>query len=271
MTRRILERVLFPPRRCDPRALRQALEGRTILVTGASFGIGEALVDLLAPAGARLLLVARTEEKLTEVRDRARSRGCDAHALAADLREEKGMVPVLAWLDGQPHGVDKVVHNAGISIHRSLSDSKDRFHDFQRTMAINYSAPVRLTLHLLDSLRENHGQILNVSAANVLLPPKRGWAAYQASKCAFDQWMRSVRTEMESMGVGTSTTYLPLVRTRMIAPNPAYARMPAMEASEAAVRIARLLLRGSGDWAPWWLPASAMFARSLPRDVWDRS
>lgn len=270
MFRETLERVLFPRRAIDPSGLRSALGGKTILVTGASFGIGRELVELLAPTGARLLLVARTADSLQAARDRARALGADAHSCPADLRSEPDMASVLAWLDGQPDGVDIVVHNAGKSIHRSLFASQERFHDFQRTISVNYLAPVRLTLHLVPVLRQRRGQILNVSAANVLLPPRGGWAAYQASKCAFDQWMRSVRTEMESMGVRISTAYFPLVRTRMIAPNQEYARMPAMEPSQAAVRLALLLRRGSGDWAPWWLPASAMVARALPRRVWDR-
>lgn len=271
MLRSTLERFLFPRRSSDPAGLRSALEGKTILVTGASFGIGRELVDLLAPTGARLLLVARSAAELQAARDRARSLGSDAHALVADLRSEPDMASVLAWLDGQPHGVDIVVHNAGKSIHRTLRASQDRFHDFQRTMAINYLVPVRLTLHLLPQLRQRCGQILNVSAANVLLPPVGGWAAYQASKCAFDQWIRASRAELEAMGVRASTAYFPLVRTRMIAPNEAYARLPAMEASQAAVRIALLLRRGRGDWSPWWLPVSAMVARALPRWLRDRA
>lgn len=270
MIHETLERILFPRRVVDPSASRSALSGKTILVTGASFGIGRELVELLAPTGARLLLVARTAEKLALVRDRARALGADADSFPADLRSETDMASVLAWLDGQPGGVDILVHNAGKSIHRSILQSQDRYHDFQRTMAINYLAPVRLTLHLLPRLRQRRGQILNVSAANVLLPPMGGWAAYQASKCAFDQWIGSSRLELESMGVRVSTAYFPLVRTRMLA-NPAYARMPAMEASQAAVRIALLLNRGRGDWSPWWLPVASMLARALPRRLWDRS
>lgn len=265
---RFLERILFPRCSPDPAALRRALCGKTILVTGASFGIGEALVELLAPTGATLLLVARTADKLQAVRARAQSLGADARAMAADLRSDSDMSSVLSWLDGQPDGVDIVVHNAGKSIHRSLFDSRERFHDFQRTMAINYLAPVRLTLHLLPRLRERRGQILNVSAANVLLPPVGGWAAYQASKCAFDQWIGCARQELEQAGVRVSTAYFPLVRTRMIEPTFAYARLPAMEVSQAAARLAMLLGRGRGDWSPWWFPLAAKLAHALPRRIW---
>jgi len=268
--RRIAERILFPRIRTDSGSLRKALCDRTILVTGASFGIGEALVDLLAPSGARLLLVARTADKLREVCRRAQGQGAKAMAIAADLRSESGMESVLAWLDAAPAAPDVVVHNAGKSIHRTLVDSRDRAHDFQRTMAINFFAPVRLTLHLQKSLRERRGQVVGVSAANVLLPAMGGWAAYQSSKTAFDQWMACARQEWEPEGVRFSMVYLPLVRTRMLASNPLHTHAPAMDASQAATRIARLLVRGHGDWSPWWLPSASRIARILPRSWWRR-
>ncbi len=270
MFRRAVECILFPRLALDSAARGGRLQGKTILVTGASFGIGEALVDLLAGSGAKLLLVARSSERLHAVRDRARSSGADAQAFVADLRSEPDMASLLAWLDVQSSPVDAVVHNAGKSIHRSLFESLDRFHDFQRTMAIHYLAPVRLTLHLLPGMRAKGGQILNVSAANVLLPAVRGWAAYQASKCAFDQWLGSARAELGDASIRTSTAYFPLVRTRMIQPGSAYARAPAMEPQQAALRLLRLLERGRGDWMPWWLGVSVLFARAVPRRLWDR-
>lgn len=104
-----------------------------------------------------------------------------------------------------PNGLDVIVSNAGKSIRRSIHDSLDRYHDFTRTMAINYFAPVRLLLSIIPLLEKNKGQIINVSTINALLLPIPYWAAYQASKGAFDTWFRSVAPELNAIGIATTT------------------------------------------------------------------
>lgn len=263
----VWERLLFPSIRLIPGPRQDTFAGRSILITGASFGIGRALAEQLAASGAHLLLVARTGSALDEVRRKVREVGGQADWMAADLRAPEEMDAVLDWLHRFPRGPQVLVHNAGHSIRRGLAQSEDRFHDVTRTNAINFLAPVRLTLALLPRLRESGGQILNVSAASVLLPPLPGWSAYQASKCAFDQWLRCNRRDLACMGVESSTAYLPLVRTRM---NERPRWRPAMEPEQAALRLRRLLERGTGNWAPWWFPAAAWASRLVPRAAWER-
>ena len=138
-------------------------------------------------------------------------------------------------------GVDVLVSNAGKSIRRSIFDSLDRLHDFTRTMNLNYFGPVQLMLSLIPDLVKRRGHVINISAVNVRLIPPPKWAAYQASKTAFDQWFRCVGPELNARGVCTTSIYLPLVRTRMIEPTEAYRNAPAMEPGEVAALICRAI------------------------------
>ena len=260
----LLSRLLFFPRLgVDGAALRRHLAGKTVLITGASYGIGEALALRLAPTGARLLLVARTEAKLREVAARVEAVGGHAESLPCDLTAPEQVEGLLAALRARPDGVDVVVSNAGRSIRRSIFDALDRLHDVTRTMTLNYVGPVQLLLGLIPTLVARRGQIVNVSAVNVLLPPMARWAAYQASKVAFDQWFRSVGAELRPRGVATTSVYLPLVRTRMIEPTAMYRRAPAMQPDEAAALLCRALLSRRRHYAPWWLPLARLGASLL--------
>ena len=249
----MISRLLFFPRLAvDRAALARRLAGKRVLITGASFGIGEALALQLAPTGAELLLVARTAEKLREVAARVEARGGRAEALPCDLTKAEAVEALAERLVAEG-GVDIVVSNAGKSIRRSIFDSLDRLHDFTRTMNLNYFGPVQLLLALIPSLVARRGHIVNVSAVNVRLPPMAKWAAYQASKVAFDQWFRSVGAELRPRGVATTSVYFPLVRTRMIEPTAIYRRFPAMQPDEAAALLCRALLTRRRRVVPWWL------------------
>ena len=120
-------------------------------------------------------------------------------------------------------------------------------------MALNYFAPVQLLLHLIPQLEKNKGQVINISAVNVLLPPAPYWAAYQASKSAFDQWWRSVSPELNAKDIATTTIYLPLVRTRMIVPTKIYDKVPAMSPQHVAKIIAKTIYTQRKQFKPWWL------------------
>jgi NAD(P)-dependent dehydrogenase (short-subunit alcohol dehydrogenase family) len=172
-------------------------------------------------------LVARTAEKLQELQQRVTAKGGRADIFPCDLTDRDAVAALLAQLQQEPGGIDIFVNNAGKSIRRSIFDSLDRFHDFTRTMNLNYFGPVQLLLGLIPGLVARQGQVINISAINVLLAPMPLWAAYQASKSAFDQWLRTVAPELNARGVATTTIYLPLVRTRMIEPTAAYKKMPA--------------------------------------------
>lgn len=264
----MIERLLFfPLLRVNQAKLQQQLAGKRVLITGASYGIGECLAARLAGTGVHLLLVARTAEKLQEVQQRVAAKGGRADIFACDLTNTTEVQALLVQLQ-QVGAIDIVVNNAGKSIRRSIFASLDRFHDFTRTMNLNYFGPVQLLLGLIPGLVAQRGQVINISAINVLLAPMPMWAAYQASKSAFDQWLRSVAPELNARGVATTTIYLPLVRTRMIEPTAAYKNMPAMQPEEVAALICRAMLSRQQTYMPWWLPA-AQLASLLFRRPWE--
>lgn len=263
----LAERLVFPQVDLDPVALRGRLRGKTVLVTGASYGIGAEVARIVGGAGAHALLVARTLKRLQDVAAAIIDGGGTATILPCDLYDDTAvdrLAQALAAL-----APDIVVSNAGKSIRRPAMASLDRAHDVTRTNAVNYLAPSRLALATIPALIERKGQFINVSAANVLLPPAPGWAAYQASKTAFDQWLRSVAPELRARGVAVTSIYLPLVRTRMIAPTRAYDKVPAMTPQQAATRIVAAMLARPRRWRPWWLPP-VQFASALAGSTWER-
>ena len=265
----ILESVLFPSTNLNEKKLRQRLKGKTVLITGASYGIGEALAYKLAPTGAHLLLIARTTEQLEIVKKNIEDQGGAATIYPTDLTKPEQVQQLIVSLLNLPSGIDIVINNAGKSIRRPIKDSLDRLHDFTRTMGVNYLGPVQLLLSLIPILEKNKGQVINISAINVLLAPAPSWAAYQASKTAFDQWFRCASPELELSGIATTSIYLPLVRTRMIAPTPIYNNMPAMNAGHVAKIICNCIINRSKRHTPWWLifpqVASAIFLRPWER------
>jgi len=266
-TYRLLEYVLFPPSLFNERKLRRQLEGKTVLITGASSGIGEQLAYLLADTKVYLILVARREDKLVAMKGTIEMKAARVSVFPADLRNEEDMEGLTRFLHRLPDGLDIVVSNAGHSIKRSIHQSLDRYHDFTRSMAINYSAPVQLLLSMIPLLEEKQGHIINVSTVNVLLHPLPEWAAYQASKAAFDTWFLSVAQELNMTGISTTSIYLPLVRTPMILPTTSYQKLPAMSPQHVARIIGKSLYTHKITYKPWWLIvgqlASILFRRYL--------
>lgn len=248
-----MDLLFFPLLRVNQRKLQGLLAGKTVLITGASYGIGECLALHLALPTTRLILVARTEEKLWAVQAQVEARGGQADVFPCDLRQPAEVEAFLEQLLQLPNGIDILVNNAGKSIRRSLFDSLDRFHDFTRIMNLNYFGPVQLMLALTPTLVAQRGHIINISAINVLLLPAPQWAAYQASKTAFDQWFRCAAPELNAQGVKTTSIYLPLVRTRMIAPTKAYQNMPALSPDQVAKLICKAMISRPRTLAPWWL------------------
>lgn len=263
-----LENLLFPPVFLNTKKLSAKLYGKTILITGASFGIGKELAYQLAEINCHLILVARTEERLLEIKQEIERRTAKVSIFNADLRDPEKMKELLAFIHQLPDGLDLLVSNAGISIKRSIIDSLDRYHDFTRTMAINYFAPVQLLLSVVPLLKKNQGHVINISTINVLLIPIPYWAAYQASKTAFDTWFRSVASELNTMGIATSSIYLPLVRTRMIIPTKAYQKLPAMSPEYVGKIICKLIYTQRHKYRPWWL-IFGQFASIMFRGIWD--
>ena len=215
-------------------ALRSAVDGKVVLVTGASSGIGRAAAQRFAAAGATLLLVARSEELLGEVADAITAAGGTAYAYRCDLTDfDQVDALVTKVLDRHDH-VDVLVNNAGMSIRRKVRHSVDRFHDFERPMQLNYFAAVRLTMGLLPSMVEREsGQVVNISSWAAVLRPAR-FSGYAASKAALEAWSDSVQGEVLDDGVVFTNVHMPLVRTPMIAPTKLYRRMPALTVDQAA-------------------------------------
>ena len=250
----LLERILFLPTIIDKEKLRNSLRGKTILITGASSGIGEQTAYFLADVNVHLILVARREENLLAMKEEIEKQTAKVSIFQADLRNGDEMEKLLAFLHQLPDGLDIVVNNAGKSIRRLINQSLDRYHDFTRTMAINYFAPVKLLLSVIPLLQKNQGQIINISTINALLHPFPKWAAYQASKSAFDIWLRSTAPELNVMGISTASIYLPLVKTPMILPTKAYEKMPAMCSNHVAKIICKTMYTRRSKYWPWWVP-----------------
>lgn len=266
----ILGNFLFPPVHLNEKKLRSKLQGKTILITGASFGIGEKLAYRLTNMNIHLILVARTEEKLLTMKREIEKKAAKVSVFQADLRNPEEIKELLTFIHQLPDGLDFLVSNAGISIRRSINNSLDRYHDFTRTMAINYFAPVQLLLSLIPLLEKNQGHVINISTINVLLIPFPYWAAYQASKTAFDTWFRSVAPELNAIGISTTTIYLPLVKTRMIRPTPAYQKLPAMSPDYVGKIICKSMYTQKQKYRPWWL-IFGQFTSIMFRGMWELS
>jgi NAD(P)-dependent dehydrogenase (short-subunit alcohol dehydrogenase family) len=234
--------------------LHSAISGKTVLVTGASFGVGEATARKVAAAGATVLVVARSADRLQELCASINAGGGEAVAYPTDLTDEDA-VSELTKKIGEEHGaLDIVVSNAGMSLRRSLHDQYDRPHDFQRTIAVNYLGPIQLLLGVLPAMREQgRGHIVNVSSVAVRVPPGPQWGVYQASKGAFDRWLRSVAPELHADGVDVTSVYFALVRTRMIEPTPILGKLPGLDPDEAADVIAKAIIQRPRTIAPPWV------------------
>jgi NAD(P)-dependent dehydrogenase (short-subunit alcohol dehydrogenase family) len=211
------------------------LNGKRILLTGASSGIGEAAAGLLAREGATVAVVARRQELLDALAERITTSGGTALALPCDVSDMDAVDALVADVEKRLGGVDILINNAGRSIRRPLAESLERWHDVERTIALNYYAPLRLIRGLAPGMLERgDGHIINVSSWGVLSEASPLFAVYNASKAALSAVSRVVETEWGQRGVHSTTLYYPLVATPMIAPTKAYEGMPALTSEEAA-------------------------------------
>ncbi|MGH2924379.1 MAG: SDR family oxidoreductase [Solirubrobacterales bacterium] len=218
-------------------SLEQAVRGRVVMVTGASSGIGRSAALKIADAGGTVLLVARTAEKLEETQARIADGGGTAYVHACDLSDMDDIDRMADEVLARHGRVDILVNNAGRSIRRSVALSYDRFHDYERTIQLNYFGAVKLILKLLPVMRERRsGQIVNISSIGVQTNTPR-FSAYVASKSALDAFSRCVASEIVDEGVAITTIHMPLVRTPMIKPTKMYDRFPTITPEEAADMI----------------------------------
>jgi NAD(P)-dependent dehydrogenase (short-subunit alcohol dehydrogenase family) len=228
------------------RSLAGAIGGKVVMITGASSGIGRSAAKKAAASGAEVLLVARTAEKLEETRSEIEEEGGTAHIHQCDLSDTDDIDRMAAEVLEQHGRVDILVNNAGRSIRRSIELSYDRFHDFERTMQLNYFGALKLILALMPAMRKRSkgrrgGHVINVSSIGVQTHTPR-FSAYVASKAALDAWSRCVASEIVDDGVQITTIYMPLVRTPMIAPTKMYDAFPTITPDEAAEMITQAMI-----------------------------
>jgi len=218
--------------------LRRVLQERVVVITGASSGIGRATALKVAQAGGVPLLVARGKDKLEETRAQIEANGGTAFVYACDLSDLEAIDALATQIRSEHDRIDFVVNNAGRSIRRSLKLSADRFHDFERTMALNYFGAIRLLMGLLPAMANSEedgsgAHVVNISSIGVQTHPPR-FSAYVASKAALDAWSRVVSSELVGDGITFTTIRMPLVRTPMIAPTKIYDAFPTITSAQAA-------------------------------------
>jgi NAD(P)-dependent dehydrogenase (short-subunit alcohol dehydrogenase family) len=231
------ERHLDPDLHID-RSLRGTVGGKVVLVTGGSSGIGLAAAHKFAEAGATTIICGRDQDKLDEACKEAKAKGYTFIAYAADIADMADCDRFVQLLIENHGGVDFLINNAGRSIRRAIESSYDRFHDFERTMQLNYFGCLRVTMGLLPSMVEKRrGHIVNISSIGVLTNAPR-FSAYVASKAALDAWTRCASSEFQDQGITFTTINMPLVRTPMIAPTKIYNNVPTLAPEEAADMIA---------------------------------
>jgi NAD(P)-dependent dehydrogenase (short-subunit alcohol dehydrogenase family) len=235
------ERHLDPALLID-RSLRGTVAGKVVLVTGGSSGIGLAAAKKFAEAGAVTLICARDADKLEEARKEIldfAGKSATVVAYSVDIADEAGCREFVKALQENHGGVDFLVNNAGRSIRRAIESSYDRFHDFERTMQLNYFGALRITMGLLPGMAaRKKGHVVNISSIGVLTNAPR-FSAYVASKAALDAWTRCASSEYADVGITFTTINMPLVRTPMIAPTKIYNNVPTLSPEEAADLIAQ--------------------------------
>jgi len=231
------ERHLDPDLHID-RSLKGNVGGKVVVVTGGSSGIGLAAAHKFAQAGATTIICGRDQDKLDEACREAEARGTRFVAYAVDLADMADCDRFVQQVLKDHGGVDFLVNNAGRSIRRAIESSFDRFHDFERTMQLNYFGALRVTMGLLPAMVERRrGHVVNISSIGVLTNAPR-FSAYVASKAALDAWTRCAASEYQDLGITFTTINMPLVRTPMIAPTKIYNNVPTLTPEEAADLVA---------------------------------
>jgi NAD(P)-dependent dehydrogenase (short-subunit alcohol dehydrogenase family) len=225
-----------------PANVRRVAGGRVVVITGASSGIGRAVATALASAGSTIVGVARGVEKLEEMKAEVEAAGGRVHLYPTDLSDPDACRQMLERVIADHGRVDVLINNAGRSIRRSVMDSLDRFHDFERTMQLNYFGAIALIMAALPGMKaQGGGHILNITSIGGQTYPPR-FAAYVASKAALDAYSRCLAPEVAADGIDITTVHMPLVRTPMIAPTGIYKSFPTISPEEAAEMVVQAMI-----------------------------
>ncbi|TDZ89706.1 Fatty acyl-CoA reductase [Mycobacteroides salmoniphilum] len=250
------------------RSLRSSVRNKIVMITGGSSGIGQAAALQIGEAGGTVLLVARSEDKLQETAAQVRDVGGTAHVFPCDLSDMDAIDRMVKDVLADHGRVDILINNAGRSIRRSLALSYDRPHDFERTMQLNYFAPLHLILGFMPGMRERKfGHIINISSIGVQTKVPR-FGAYIASKAALDTVSDAFQAETSDEGLRFTTIHMPLVRTPMIAPTTLYQKFPALTPDEAGEVIAKAIIERPRRVASAF-GRIASFADSLTPEIMD--
>ncbi|GGA75279.1 short chain dehydrogenase [Arenimonas soli] len=235
------ERHLDPDLFVD-RTLRGHVTGKVVLITGGSSGIGKATAIKVAEAGAKVIIVARGEEELFSTRDEILAAGGKCWAYTCDLTDLASCDKLVATVLAEHKAVDILVNNAGRSIRRSVELSYDRFHDYERTMQLNYFGCLRLIMGFLPAMTQRRkGHVVNISSIGVLASSPR-FSAYVASKAALDAFSRCAQAEFSGKNIAFTTVNMPLVKTPMIAPTKMYESVPTLTPEEAADLVVKAII-----------------------------
>jgi NAD(P)-dependent dehydrogenase (short-subunit alcohol dehydrogenase family) len=235
------ERHLDPDLFID-HTLRGRVEGKVVVVTGGSSGIGKATIRKVAEAGAIAVTIARDPKQLEETRLEFEAAGLKLITHTVDIASPEQCDAFVKTMEEQYGGVDILVNNAGRSIRRGIENSFDRFHDYERTMEVNYFGALRLTMGLLPGmLKKRKGQVINISSIGVLTNAPR-FSAYVASKAAMDAWTRCAASEFADRHIDFTTINMPLVKTPMISPTKLYEQVPTLTPEEAADLVVDALI-----------------------------
>ncbi|MFD0738312.1 SDR family oxidoreductase [Lysobacter koreensis] len=235
------ERHLDPDLFVD-RTLKGKVRNKVVVITGGSSGIGLATAEKVAAAGAVTIIVARGEEELFKARDAMKAAGGKVFAYTADLADLADCDRLVKQVLAEHDHVDILINNAGRSIRRSIELSYDRFHDFERTMQLNYFGSLRLIMGFMPKMTERRrGHIINISSIGVLASSPR-FSAYVASKAALDAFSRCAQGELSGKGISFTTINMPLVKTPMIAPTKMYDSVPTLTPDEAADLLVKAII-----------------------------
>ncbi|MHC9086130.1 SDR family oxidoreductase [Luteimonas sp. RIT-PG2_3] len=235
------ERHLDPDLFID-RSLKGKVRNKVVVITGGSSGIGLSTAQRVAEAGAVTVIVARGKEELFKARDEMKAKGGKVFAYTADLADMADCDRLVEKILKEHGHVDVLINNAGRSIRRSIELSYDRFHDFERTMQLNYFGSLRLIMGFMPTMtKRRKGHIINISSIGVLANSPR-FSAYVASKAALDAFSRCAQGELSGKGISFTTINMPLVKTPMIAPTKMYDSVPTLTPEEAADLLVKAII-----------------------------